>query len=81
MGPCPRNRDVHKEIRFGSAHGILGEKNVRAEEYIDFVGEMMYPRKMFKPYGYHPEDGRVGSFEVPFTRSNSFSSLSIEFLL
>ena len=65
------SKKISQGIRSVSVYGVLGEKNVRAEEYIDFVGEMMYPRKMFKPYGYHPEDGRVGSFEVPFTRSNS----------
>jgi len=28
------------------------------EEYVNFVGEIMYPKKVFGPYGHHPEKNR-----------------------
>ena len=38
----------------------LGYKTARTEEYVDFVGDFMYPKNEFKPYGYDAENGRVG---------------------
>jgi hypothetical protein len=29
------------------------------EDYVNFVGDMMYPKRLFGPYGYSAEKGRV----------------------
>lgn len=32
------------------------------EDYINFVGDLMYPKIVFGPYGYNPEKKRVRLF-------------------
>ena len=58
---------------------LAGERNVRAEEYIDFVGEMMYPKKLFKPYGHQPEDGRVSHTKIMKVLPSKLMPLTVSY--
>ena len=35
---------------------------MKTEEYVDYVGELMYPKTLYKPYGYSPENLQVHLF-------------------
>ena len=36
-----------------------------AEDYVNFVGDMMYPKRNFGPYGYDLSQGRVPLEKIP----------------
>ncbi len=42
----------------GRPHGIT-------EDYVNVVGEIMYPKQTFGPYGFNAEVGRVSVLFVP----------------
>jgi hypothetical protein len=41
--------------------GLVGNKQITNEVYVNLVSEMMYPKAEFGPYGYSPEENRVSA--------------------
>ena len=46
------NRLQMLSLSVGRPHGIT-------EDYVNIIGEIMYPKQTFGPYGYDAENGRV----------------------
>lgn len=64
-----------KSLSIGRPHGIT-------EDYVNIIGEIMYPKQTFGPYGYDAENGRVRSYRNPnMVPSNMYPHCSMDFLL
>jgi hypothetical protein len=58
----PESGKEVKDAKAKKAKSARWRTHQYCEDYVNFVGDMMYPKTKLGPYGFEPEKGRVSLY-------------------